>query len=294
MNKILKSTLLFLGLMVILEMSSVLTSLLPPKVMLYFGQFIVILTPVIILALLMKLNMKERFKLHKFKPSTVLYCFVLFIALLPISGFIGSLTTYIFGQNANGIDAYIKGLEVSGLMQWFIIAVTPAICEEMMFRGLLLDKKMGLNIHFMAILSGLTFAMFHVGFDQLFYTFPLGMVFAYVTLITGSIFPAMLMHLFNNSLGSLVQLIPAGPEEAVAEEAISLMGLLPMFAVAVAAGFFVAFLLKKLSKSYKYDDKARLQENKEDLALYKGTSRLLTYLPLLVVMGYVLVINILM
>lgn len=291
MSKILKIGLLFLVMMIVLEFSIMLTRIINPTIMLYFGQFILILIPVLIIALILKVDFRERFKLKKFKLSSLLYCFILFLALLPISGFLSSLTSFIFGQNANGIDSYIESLHVSGLMQWFIIAITPAICEEMMFRGLLIDKKMGLNIHLISILSGLMFAMFHVGFDQLFYTFPLGMVFAYVTIISGSIFPAMFMHLLNNSLSTLFTLIPSGTEEIVTEEIITLGSLLPMFVAAAIGSLIIKFVLGKMIKSYNYNDKKRIEENKLDVIIYKKEFKLLTYMPQIIMLIYVILVN---
>ncbi|BES64933.1 hypothetical protein SANA_13720 [Gottschalkiaceae bacterium SANA] len=291
MSRLLKIGILYGIMMIILENGFYLFGWISPELLANFDQFIMILIPAVLLALITRTDLKERFKLKGFKPSTLLYIFALFLALLPISGFLSGLTTYLVGVNPNGVDAYIDAMETSLFMKWFLIAITPAICEEIMFRGLLLDKRIGLNMHVLALMSGLMFSLFHVGYDQLLYTFPLGLVFAYVSIISGSIFPAMIMHLMNNSLGIFAEVIGSGVEEVAVEEAISLGSLLPLFIAACFGIIVIVLVLKRMIKSYKYDDKLRLAKNGKDAALYRKEKKILTFMPQVIVLIYVWMMN---
>jgi sodium transport system permease protein len=100
--------------------------------------------------------------------------------------------------------------ETPGRLLWllFLIALTPAICEEVMFRGVLLGGTSRHMTAFKAILlNGLIFGLFHVPAATVFRFLPsaaLGMLLAWVVLRTRSIWPGILMHFLNN--GSIVVL----------------------------------------------------------------------------------------
>lgn len=112
-----------------------------------------------------------------------------------------------------------------------LMTVLPGICEEMTFRGVLLHGlHRRLHPVAVALVVGLTFGLFHVSLFRVVPTAYLGVLFAAATLITGSIFPAMLWHALNNGI-SLV----AGHYE------ISLASLEPATYLAAAAILAASF-----------------------------------------------------
>lgn len=295
MNRTFKVGLLYIILMIGMEIGGVILKL-PPNVNLYFGQYITIALPVVILAVLFRVDLKERFKFNKIKLKTIPYLIIIFLAALPITTFMANLTTFLFGLKTDGIDAFVGGLSVAPYQKLFILAITPAICEELMFRGLLLDKKSGLNMHALAILSGVMFALFHVGYDQLLYTFALGVIYAYVAIITKSIFSTMLLHFINNGFGTIIEMIFGKLEatEVVAENAITISSLLPQLGVAVLGLIIIIVILKRLIKIYEYNDKKRIEENLDDVKSFNKKSKLITFLPQLVMLAYVIVVNVIL
>ena len=82
----------------------------------------------------------------------------------------------------------------------FLVAVVPAIFEELAFRGVLLH---GLSRRLrpvpLALTAGLLFGLFHVNLWRIPPTAYLGTLLATVVLLTGSIYPAMLWHAVNNA-----------------------------------------------------------------------------------------------
>lgn len=80
-----------------------------------------------------------------------------------------------------------------------LTAVLPAIFEEITHRGLVLQSCGG-NTHKRVLLSALLFALMHQNIMQTGYTFVGGLLMGYITVFSGSIFPAVLMHAFNNLL----------------------------------------------------------------------------------------------
>ena len=87
------------------------------------------------------------------------------------------------------------------LVVWILLgAVLPAIFEELTHRGLVLDAIFDRgNEAEMILFSGLLFACMHTNIMQFLYAFVGGCLFAFVTIKTGSILPAMFMHFFNNA-----------------------------------------------------------------------------------------------
>jgi sodium transport system permease protein len=84
------------------------------------------------------------------------------------------------------------------------LCVLPGIFEEIAFRGLLLHGlHRRLHPAALALVVGLVFGIFHVALFRLVPTACLGILFAAVTLLSGSIYPAMLWHALNNALGVL-------------------------------------------------------------------------------------------
>lgn len=81
------------------------------------------------------------------------------------------------------------------------ITIIPGIFEELAFRGALLHGlKRRLRPLPLILAVGLIFGFFHVSLFRILPTAWLGMVLTAVTLLTGSIYPAMLWHALNNAL----------------------------------------------------------------------------------------------
>jgi sodium transport system permease protein len=85
--------------------------------------------------------------------------------------------------------------------QWILfLAVLPGICEEIAFRGLLLHGLRRRTHPVVVILVvGLVFGFFHMSLFRLAPTAFLGILLATVTLLTGSILPAIAWHILHNA-----------------------------------------------------------------------------------------------
>jgi membrane protease YdiL (CAAX protease family) len=95
------------------------------------------------------------------------------------------------------------GMTTAQLM--FFLAVMPGIFEEITFRGLLLHGLRRRMSAAMCVLTvGLVFGFFHMALFRLAPTAFLGMLLAGATLLSGSIYPAMLWHASNNALGLIM------------------------------------------------------------------------------------------
>jgi sodium transport system permease protein len=97
-----------------------------------------------------------------------------------------------------------------------LIALTPALCEEALFRGVILRGFAArLPRVTSAVLTGVLFGLYHVDVWRLIPTGLLGIGLSLIALETGSIVPAMLTHFVNNA--SLVVLAHLGTVNATSD-----------------------------------------------------------------------------
>lgn len=97
-----------------------------------------------------------------------------------------------FGEYPNGYYAYNFVLDTIKL------AIIPAFCEELLFRGLILDRLKRFGRLRAIVISALMFSLMHQHPAQLFYTFILGMFLGYMALESGSIWGGIILHFVNN------------------------------------------------------------------------------------------------
>jgi len=82
-----------------------------------------------------------------------------------------------------------------------LIAVLPALCEELLFRGALMGMLRGvLGDRGRVILVAVLFGLLHLSLARLLPTAALGVVLGLLVVWTGSLWPAVLAHGLNNAL----------------------------------------------------------------------------------------------
>jgi sodium transport system permease protein len=113
------------------------------------------------------------------------------------------------------------------------------VCEEIVFRGVLLGGTRTLEPWRMIVLNGVVFGAFHLSFETVIRFLPtatLGALIAWAVWRTGSLWVGALMHFLNN--GSIVA-ITSTPvlREALADpDAPPPLWLIPLGAAVFAAG----------------------------------------------------------
>ena len=84
-----------------------------------------------------------------------------------------------------------------------LIAVVPAVCEELAFRGFILSGFRHLGHKWRAIVySALLFGLAHGILQQSLIASLVGVVLGYLAVQSGSILPGMVFHLCHNALAS--------------------------------------------------------------------------------------------
>ena len=82
-----------------------------------------------------------------------------------------------------------------------VVAVMPAIFEEALFRGVILNaSESTLGTVRTVLIVGFAFSLFHGSPDQTVYQFIAGCAFAFLAVRSRSILPSVMMHFINNAL----------------------------------------------------------------------------------------------
>jgi sodium transport system permease protein len=150
-----------------------------------------------------RLDLRQALALRPVKP-VVLLAVVLGAPGLYLTGVaLARLSGLLFPVPERLIEEFSRtllpaGVPVGELL--LLVAVLPGICEEIAFRGVLLH---GLRRRYrpavLCLVVGLIFGLFHLDLARILPTAFLGVALAAVTLLTGSLYPAMLWHALNNA-----------------------------------------------------------------------------------------------
>jgi len=84
------------------------------------------------------------------------------------------------------------------------VGILPAIFEELLFRKFLIDRTIRHGEFISCAMSGIMFGLWHGNFQQFFFAFFIGVLFAFVYIRTGNIIYTMIMHASMNLVTSSV------------------------------------------------------------------------------------------
>jgi len=103
-------------------------------------------------------------------------------------------------------SALLSQPHLGGMVQVVIImSVIPAFCEEYFFRGALFQWLLQwLSPMNVITISGFIFSLFHFQFEGFLPRWAMGMVLGYLTLRSGSLWPAIVGHFLNNLSGIFI------------------------------------------------------------------------------------------
>jgi membrane protease YdiL (CAAX protease family) len=173
----------------------------------------------------------------------------LMVAVQPLIWFMGwfnqqlPMPEYVMNLERDQLEM-LSNLMTGGFALWFLIAnvaLVPAVCEEIMFRSYLhrlLENAYGILAAL--ILTGVLFGLFHLRLTQLIPLSMIGILLGYVTVKTGSVYPAMLMHLLHN--GGTVTAVHVHPEVIDMAEADAMPPLFLVAASLVLTGYLIYLL----------------------------------------------------
>ncbi|MCL2285723.1 MAG: CPBP family intramembrane metalloprotease [Firmicutes bacterium] len=162
-------------------------------------QIFRLLLPLIIWLCMTKDNFTRHMPNQPLDKLNFIYIFFISILAIPALMFISGVTSQFLDNEVAEVLAAFTGAGHSWLMLMLAIAVTPAIVEEIVFRGYIQSTTSG-TIRKVALFNGLLFGLMHLNLHQFLYTFILGIVFAYMVYYTRSIWTAVFSHFIVNGV----------------------------------------------------------------------------------------------
>lgn len=103
--------------------------------------------------------------------------------------------------------ADLKSSLIIGSDTWvriITVGILPAIFEELLFRKFMIDRTLRHGEFVSCAMSGIMFGLWHGNFQQFFFAFFLGVLFAFVYIRTGRIIYTMILHASLNLVTSTV------------------------------------------------------------------------------------------
>ena len=186
------------------------------------GQFLGMALPVILWT---RLHTKDTSNFLRFKaPDPILIFLAAFglFALLPCIQWFGQINETLplprflvdLERSQMELIERILGGDVSLGAMIFSLAVTPAICEEILFRGYLQRQfERSLGVAGGIVITGVLFGLYHFRLSQAVPLAVLGIYLGYLVWRTGSIWVVVAVHFLNNGFAiAASSYVTANPE----------------------------------------------------------------------------------
>lgn len=137
-------------------------------------------------------------------PKYYLVGLLLIFGLMFSLGWINSVTVEffkLFGYVERPAESYLPDLSGGKVVLALVVmAVVPAVAEETLFRGIILNcTKQNVGGVASVLIVGFCFSLFHGSPEQTVYQFICGCLFALLVLRSGSTLPAIFIHFINNA-----------------------------------------------------------------------------------------------
>ncbi len=109
-----------------------------------------------------------------------------------------------FGIRPADSPSYLEGTGISLALNIFVVAVLPALLEEMVFRGYILQALRPFGNGTAMVVSSLLFALMHGNLEQTPFAFIVGMTCSAIVIRTGCIWLSCAVHFLNNLMSVLL------------------------------------------------------------------------------------------
>jgi len=162
-----------------------------------FFQVTVLLLPLAIWLALFREKINAHLPHMSLGNTNILYLVGLSIFIQPALMTVSGLTNLLFPNEIG--EFVLNRMDYPFWMLLLAIAVTPAICEEVVFRGYLQSTYKDKSFWVMALVNGLFFGIIHFNAHQFFFAFLAGIFFAYIVHATRSIRAGVISHFLMNA-----------------------------------------------------------------------------------------------
>lgn len=198
------------------------------------------------------------------------------IAIGLLAGFMPLASIFVYLVNLTGYHYSGANIVVDSfgklVLYLIFVAAIPAICEEILHRGIIARGGSRISIFAGIILSSTIFAFMHGSPMQLVHQFFVGVVCCLVYYMTGSIWANILVHFFNNAItlisGYVIFLITDSTDLSIPWWG---MVILCVGGLAILVGCLITMYKISYAKRKKEDMQMGIEEEQE--VIYTGKKR---------------------
>ena len=158
------------------------------------------------------------FPLSRPRKGTLLPGMGVCLGVCTLSNYLSSWIAMLIQRNfPETLPAYRADIPTQGapmVLGIISAAVLPAVLEELLFRGAILQGARGFGDRFAVFVSAVAFALCHTTVPQLLPALLAGLLFGYFTILSGSLWMTVVIHCCYNLMAAAVELAGTigGPE----------------------------------------------------------------------------------
>lgn len=141
-------------------------------------------------------------QVRRYKVSSFFLSLLLLMVASPMATWLNVLSQ-LFAKNETSGAIYDITQNVPMWLGILIIGCLPGFVEETIYRGILFSAFRKRSVLTGVIISGLSFGLMHMNFNQILYAIYLGIVFALLVEATGSLVSTMILHMLFNALNTM-------------------------------------------------------------------------------------------
>lgn len=169
-------------------------------------EYIIILLPNLIYLKSTGVPLRQSLRLNKISLKQAWYVILITIFSYPVAIFLNTLVITILNFFGETIPSSVPLPESTGLyfLSIFVIGISPGICEEIMFRGTIMNAYSNIGKNKSIIYSAFLFGLFHLNLQNLVGPMFLGIIFGIIVYKTNSIYSSILGHTLNNTLAMTI------------------------------------------------------------------------------------------
>jgi len=253
-------------------------------------QFYCVLFPSLFYMIGNKINIKETLR---FNSPGLLPSFLIVLMSGPAfytASALNSIVYYILqfiGDGPEGSSIPVPQNLEEVILSIVVIAVAPALCEEILHRGILLKAYEYRGTMKAVVISGIMFGFFHFDITNLLGPIFLGVLFGYYVVRTNSIFAGTIAHFMNNFLATVLQYLMREVERD--SDFYTLQDLSYTLILGAISAVFVFLLLL----CFKMATKERATVRKSGTTILNDVCSIFSHWPVVVVLALYIVFTVL-
>lgn len=207
-----------------------------------FGTQMILLFVPLFLVVYTKRDIRQTYGFARAKVSGYLGGALMMIGIVLINFVLAAGLMSLFPESTSNVETAFANIFGDNVLAVFmVVAIAPAVCEEMLFRGVIMHSlKAKYKVSSAIAITAVLFGLYHMSLVKFIPTGLLGLILCIVVWKTGSIYPAMIMHFINNAISIIITYYPEQVEKVLPILGKSNFTAVDVLCLCAAGGIFAA------------------------------------------------------